>query len=449
MPRYRCRDCHTTFSELTGTPLARLRRRDRLETYANNTRAGLGVRPTAQSCGLSPGTVQRWRHRIVVEPVAEKTAKPVVGIISLFSGLGALDLGLESAGPTVLAVEKHLAFAEAFTHARKTMGLDAPPVVVDDVGALLGDHRGQLAEALATAREKFGMAAIVGGPPCPDFSIAGKQAGPTGVNGRLTEVFFDVVLDAKPDVMIFENVKGLVSTSSHREFYDGLKVRLRDGGYALTDRLLNALDYGVAQDRERIFLIGFSKKSFVDADGMAEQFDWTAYAEPVARDVAWPTAGPFAENGRRCYPRRMTARHHRLTVDHWFSRNETDTHLNAAHHFEPRSGLPRMRTVPEGDTSRKSYKRLHRYRYSPTAAYGNNEVHLHPYLPRRLSAAEAMAIQSFPAEFSLPPTMTLSDMFKSIGNAVPFLLAKAIGKSLADCLRTAARHQDRPPCDGS
>ena len=433
---------------MTGTPLARLRRRDRLEAYADDTRAGLGVRPTARSCGLSPGTVQRWRHRIVVDPIVDETKEPVIGFVSLFSGLGALDLGLESAGPTVLAVEKHQAFAEAFTHARETMGVDAPPVVVDDVGTLLGDRRGQLAEAVETAREKYGVAAIVGGPPCPDFSIAGKQAGSAGINGRLTEVFVDVVLDAKPDVMVFENVKGLVSTSSHREFYDGLKDRLRNGGYALTDRVLNALDYGVAQDRERIFLIGFNRKSFDDADAMAEQFDWTAHAEPVDEGIAWPTAVPFAENGSRCYPRRMKESHRPLTVQHWFSRNGTDNHPNAAHHFEPRSGLPRMKAIAEGDTSRKSYKRLHRYRYSPTAAYGNNEVHLHPYLPRRLSAAEAMAIQSFPANFTLPQNMTLSDMFKSIGNSVPFLLAKAIGKSLADCLGKASRHQDRPSCDG-
>jgi len=70
-------------------------------------------------------------------------------------------------------------------------------------------------------------------------------------------------------------------------------------------------------------------------------------------------------------------------------------------------------TVAEGDDSKKSYKRLHRWRYSPTAAYGNNEVHIHPYLPRRISVAEALAIQSLPKEFELPTNMTLSNMFKN------------------------------------
>ncbi|CSD78195.1 DNA (cytosine-5-)-methyltransferase [Vibrio cholerae] len=110
-----------------------------------------------------------------------------------------------------------------------------------------------------------------------------------------------------------------------------------------------------------------------------------------------------------------------MTVEHWFQKNDVNQHLNAKHHFRPYSD--KFKTIQEGDDKKKSFKRLHRYRFSPTAAYGNNEVHLHPYKPRRLSAAEALAIQSLPKEFHLPPTMTLSDMFKTIGNGVPFLIA--------------------------
>ena len=86
--------------------------------------------------------------------------------------------------------------------------------------------------------------------------------------------------------------------------------------------------------------------------------------------------------------------------------------------------------ISEGDDGKKSYKRLHRWRYSPTAAYGNNEVHLHPFKPRRLTVAEALAIQSLPANFELPSTMTLSNMFKTIGNGVPYLAALGLAKSI-------------------
>ena len=82
-----------------------------------------------------------------------------------------------------------------------------------------------------------------------------------------------------------------------------------------------------------------------------------------------------------------------------------------------------MQTIPEGDSNKKSYKRIHRWRYSPTVAYGNNEVHLHPYKERRLSVAEAMALQSLPKEFALPQSMTLTNCFKTIGNGVCQCLA--------------------------
>ena len=79
---------------------------------------------------------------------------------------------------------------------------------------------------------------------------------------------------------------------------------------------------------------------------------------------------------------------------------------------------------------KKSYKRLHRWRYSPTACYGNNEVHLHPYKVRRLSVAEALAIQSLPKKFALPNNMTLSHKFKTIGNGVPYLAAQGVAKTI-------------------
>ncbi|WP_373542305.1 DNA cytosine methyltransferase [Chamaesiphon sp.] len=115
-----------------------------------------------------------------------------------------------------------------------------------------------------------------------------------------------------------------------------------------------------------------------------------------------------------------------LTVQHWFDKNDVNHHPNTHHCFTPRAGLVRFLSVLEGDDSKKSYKRLHRWRYSPTTCYGNNEVHLHPYQARRISVAESLAIQSLPPEFKLPAKMSPTDMFKSVGNGVPFLAAKGI-----------------------
>jgi DNA (cytosine-5)-methyltransferase 1 len=125
-----------------------------------------------------------------------------------------------------------------------------------------------------------------------------------------------------------------------------------------------------------------------------------------------------------------------LTVEYWFRKNHVLNHPNAKHYFQTRAGKIKFATIKEGDDSKKSFKRLHRWRYSPTACYGNNEVHLHPYKIRRISVAEALAIQSLPADFSLPENMSLTNMFKTVGNGVPYLAAKSLAQTILDFLNT-------------
>jgi DNA (cytosine-5)-methyltransferase 1 len=113
-----------------------------------------------------------------------------------------------------------------------------------------------------------------------------------------------------------------------------------------------------------------------------------------------------------------------------FSRPEIAPNGNEC--FKPYS--KKFLEVAEGDVSKKSYKRLHRYRYSPTACYGNNEVHLHPWEPRRLTVREALRIQTVPDEYTLPEDKPLTIKYKMIGNGVPCELAHAVAKSIASYL---------------
>ena len=119
-----------------------------------------------------------------------------------------------------------------------------------------------------------------------------------------------------------------------------------------------------------------------------------------------------------------------LAVQHWWNRNSVVTHPNQSMYFKPRTATLRFKSIREGDVSQLSFKRLHRWRYSPTAAYGNNEVHLHPYEPRRISVAEALAIQSLPREFVIPLDTPLTAAFKTIGNGVPYLLSFYLAKTI-------------------
>ena len=149
------------------------------------------------------------------------------------------------------------------------------------------------------------------------------------------------------------------------------------------------------------------------------------------RKQPWPETTPFEADSKSKCPKGIDEK---LTVEYWFKKNDVYNHPNCNDHFIPRQGIEKMKVIAEGDDAKKSYKRLHRWRYSPTAAYGNNEVHLHPYKERRLTASEAMAIQSLPKEFCLPSEMSLTDKFKTIGNGVPYLLSSGIACTIFDFL---------------
>ena len=348
-------------------------------------------------------------------------------LISFFTGAGFLDLGFERAGFSVDMVnESDSDFLKGYRYSREHLGSPEP-----DYGHHLGSiedfctgkYVERLRNIVATIQNDGRKVGFVGGPPCPDFSIAGKQAGFEGDSGRLSGIYADLVCDAKPDFFVFENVKGLWSTKRHREFYDSMKEQFEIAGYTLNDRLINSMNYGVPQDRERIFLVGMLNANH------DEKFPWEEFMETTddIRKLPWPKERPFSPELREDNPENESLPV-QYTIEHWFQKNDVLNHPNGEMAFKPKS--PRFKTINEGQTKAKSFKRLHRWRYSPTAAYGNNEVHLHPYFPRRLSVSEALAIQSLPMNYQLPSDMTLSKSFKTIGNGVPYLAALGLAKTI-------------------
>lgn len=353
-------------------------------------------------------------------------------VFSFFSGAGFLDLGFENAGFEVVFVnEISKSFISAYEHSRNVMGISSPKYgyheeSIDEFLHDDGEHF--LEKSISTERQKGNLVGFIGGPPCPDFSVGGKNKGKDGENGKLSKSYIDCIKKFEPDWFVFENVKGLWRTRKHREFYDGLKKELATEGYILQDRLINSLEYGVPQDRDRIILFGYKANAIKAKD----TFPWEShmkYSKEEVFNYNWPDRVPF--DGKPVIP---TGVPEELTVQYWFDKNDVTNHPNAKAHFTPRAGLAKFLEIDEGDTSKKSYKRLHRFRYSPTAAYGNNEVHLHPFKARRLSAAEALSIQSLPKEFELPQTMTLSAMFKTIGNGVPYLFSYGIASTIKEYL---------------
>lgn len=371
-----------------------------------------------------------------------------IKIFSFFSGSGFLDLGFEKSGYKVEFVNEFFEpFLSAYKYSREKMHLDKPKYGYwnTNINEYLQERKKELKGYMFDAISDGSLVGFIGGPPCPDFSVGGKNKGRNGDNGKLSLSYVNLITEMQPDFFLFENVKGLWRTKRHRQFYEELKKQLHNHGYCTTERLTNSLEFGVPQDRDRILLVGIKSSLLHDnkeKENNIIDFPWLNYVKydlEKVKKLSWPKKTPFMENSEQKRPLEII---NELTVEHWFEVNDVLNHPNSSKYFIPRNGIVKMRTVEEGDVSKKCFKRLHRWRYSPTAAYGNNEVHLHPYKCRRLSVAEALAIQSLPRDFSLPNDMTLSNMFKTIGNGVPFLLSVGIARSIKDYLSNTGNRRE-------
>ncbi len=365
-----------------------------------------------------------------------------VSLLSFFTGGGFFDLGFKQAGFSICWTNEN---CPAFIHGYEggmsswlsSLGKRAKCAQIVNTSSICClTARAILREAFAGPQPKlFG---VIGGPPCPDFSNGGTHAGGSGSNGMLTSVFTDMICDLRPAFFVIENVSGLYRFRKHRAFLELKISQLRARGYAVDYKVLNALELGVPQDRERVFIVGFKtsiaqrvakNKLAVDEEGW---FSWPVInAYTGAKSLPWPTTSPFGDKPGK--PRGVPLE---LTVfPALFGKSDPEKLPNGAEFFNPYSSC--FNTIPEGDVSGKSFKRLHRYRFSPTAWYGNQEVHLHPSKARRLSVREALRIQSVPDEYELPEDMSLSAKFKLICNGVPCVMAFHLATAVKGFLKRA------------
>lgn len=159
--------------------------------------------------------------------------------VSLFSGGGLLDLGAEWAGlPVIFATDIDVRAVKAYEY---NFGSHY---------AIEGDITDPVIQSLIPDAE-----IILGGPPCQDFSNAGKGLGEKGSRGQLVFTYLHIVSKKRPYAFLFENVKGLAGTK-HRHTLDALIAAFEEIGYRVSWKIVNAWHYGVAQKRERVILVG-------------------------------------------------------------------------------------------------------------------------------------------------------------------------------------------------
>lgn len=361
-----------------------------------------------------------------------------IPILSFFSGGGFMDMGFEQAGfDVVWTNEFDKTFAElhaaGMTSWRKSQGNEGRSEIFNTKSITEVQSKEIISEAFPNGKpEHFG---IIGGPPCQDFSMNGSMKGFDGERGKLTVIYFDKVLELKPTFFVMENVTGLTKRKETQEYLRKILERV-EVEYWVDNERLNSLNYGVPQHRERVFFVGVRKcfidKSTIDKASLGKWFPFPISDKyhNAAIKYNWGEKVPFG-----CNLKKPEGTPFELCVESCLVPNdEIETTPNASEIFALHKSVSELEKIDEGETNRPSFKRLHRFKYSPTACYGNNEVHLHPYLNRRLSVRETLRIQGVSDDYILPRELPLTKKFKMIGNGVPVPMATALAVSLRNFL---------------
>ncbi|MCF8169052.1 MAG: DNA cytosine methyltransferase [Rhodoferax sp.] len=367
-----------------------------------------------------------------------KQAKRPVGI-DLFSGAGGLSLGFEQAGFDIKAAVEidpiHCATHEFnFPYSRTICAS-----VVDLTGAEIR-RKADLGQV--------DIDVVFGGAPCQGFSMMGKRALDDKRN-QLVFHYVRLVAELRPKFCVFENVKGL-TLGKHAQFLDELILALSDAGYnvLLPYRVLNASDFGVPQDRQRLFLIG----------ARADQV-LPGYPDPVKhKTTVWeaigdlPDADQFSEltdsdsvvttwDSESAYAKRMrgqTRDPSNFGYNRSFDADVLTSSLRTEHTTQSQQ---RFLATKNGDTEPISrFKKLHPEGFCNTLRAGTDSARgaftsprpIHPALPRVITVREAARLHSYPDWFRFHTTKWHG--FRQIGNSVPPLLGRAVASQIMAAL---------------
>lgn len=404
-----------------------------------------------------------------------------MNVLSLFSGCGGMDIGFEGGftclkrsintnihpnwikddnGETVRVADTgfHTVFANDIRPDAKSAWVSYFAERFDDAMNLY--HIDSIVDLVKRAKngEKVfpdNIDVVTGGFPCQDFSIAGKRKGfnsekshtggklETGEpsvesRGQLYMWMRDIITITEPLLFIAENVKGLTNLEDVKEIIEQDFANAANGGYLVVPaRVLHAADYGVPQSRERVIFFGF-KKSALSEEAMAAL---TSKVIPQEFDPYPPVTHAYNTQGPNLYaPVTCKEAFHGLNEPEESMDPSQNKYSRAKYMGKHCQGQTEVKLDDIGPTIRSEhhgnieYRRLneeHGGRYTDELQAGLEE--------RRLTVRECARIQTFPDDyqFILPArdglvSVSSSDAYKIIGNAVPCVLAYNIAKHLSE-----------------
>jgi DNA (cytosine-5)-methyltransferase 1 len=345
--------------------------------------------------------------------------KVSLSAIDLFCGAGGFSLGLRNAGFELRgALDNDRKAIETYVHNFGPIGFhaDATKFQISDFGRLED------------------LTVVVGGPPCQGFSIQ-RRGTRDDARNRLVQVFLDMALSLRPRFFVMENVLGLVSKHG-KEFQEYVEREAAEAGYYCHSSKLNAAAYGVSQVRWRALIVGErldDSKAYFKFPTQSHPEDRFATVRDSIGDLPSPP---------------LDGTPHQDVLNHY-----RESRLSA-------TNLARIRCIPEGGgrehlplhlelpchVSNRKHRHLDTY---GRLAWDKPSVTItarfdsftrgrfgHPIEDRTITLREGARLQSFPDSFKFFGNR--EEVARQIGNAVPPLLARAIGLSIIDAIERRA-----------
>lgn len=333
-------------------------------------------------------------------------------IIDLFCGCGGLSKGFEMAGfKSVLAIDfwKDAIETYNYNHTDKVG-------ICDDVSKLDNDF-------LKDLTKKKNITGIIGGPPCQGYSTVGKRDINDDRN-YLYKQYCRIVEQVKPNFFVLENVKGLL-TLDKGAFKEDIIKKFSKLGYTVEYKILNASDYGVPQNRNRVFFVGMKDKKFV-------------FPTPLAETVTTKEAISDLEN----YEKEYTTIPQNEYQEYMRKNNKELKNNEFTIHTEQTTNI--INLIPDGGKIsdlpkeywdirkyNKAFQRMNSNSQSNTIDTGHRN-YFHYEKNRIPTVRESARLQSFPDNFEFKCSKT--SQYKQVGNAVPPLLSYALAKAIKNQL---------------
>jgi DNA (cytosine-5)-methyltransferase 1 len=338
---------------------------------------------------------------VAIDELAARARRVQIPVVSLFCGAGGLDIGFRDEGfKTVIAFDNS-------KRAISTFNLNAKRKIAikEDLATISAGTLVKRVERLGAVNFPRG---IIGGPPCQCFSRGNVNADPDDPRNQLPFRYAEIVAAFERrfrlEFFVFENVMGL-KASKHKERLDKLHSALDAAGFAVTEHEVDASLYSVPQFRHRLFLVGLSKR----------QLPHAAFSFPKGEGELKTVRAAIGGLPRPVFfTRGLNSRDIPHHPNHWTMMPKSPKLIN---------GLPGVG---------RSFRKLNWDEPSPTVAYGNREIHVHPDGHRRLSVYEAMLLQGFPPKYRL--TGGLSDQITQVCNAVPPPVARILARRLRETI---------------